>query len=167
MSQWRGNWKIWPVSCPEITKSSYTACPNEEGTERIESGRCKKLRKALHSMSQWRGNWKIANYYQQMMRRQQLHSMSQWRGNWKSLLAPIGLVVAISYTACPNEEGTERSWLPLVCSTAQSVTQHVPMKRELKVHIVLQFAVSYIGVTQHVPMKRELKGLLVPITRIS
>ena len=41
--------------------------------------------------------------------------------------------IVFSYTACPNEEGTERARGRWRIRIGQAVTQHVPMKRELKV----------------------------------
>ena len=85
---------------------SYTACPNEEGTERKVFTYSARYPMTLHSMSQWRGNWKDRwNTPQNLNLR--LHSMSQWRGNWKF---------------CN----------PGITFKEVSVTQHVPMKRELK-----------------------------------
>ena len=155
MSQWRGNWK-WNLSTIQLRKNSvtqhvpmkrelkeresgtsplfflsYTACPNEEGTERRWSLPAMISSPSLHSMSQWRGNWKSGNF----------RHMSKAQSG---------------YTACPNEEGTERHITMRGALAPNGVTQHVPMKRELKVglRVVYQRAKR---VTQHVPMKRELK----------
>ena len=85
---------------------SYTACPNEEGTERRATKAFDYTALQLHSMSQWRGNWKW-KYPPSLRPLLKLHSMSQWRGNWKCLLFDYA-------------------------GKKYSVTQHVPMKRELK-----------------------------------
>ena len=85
------------------------------------------------------------------------------------------------YRACPDEEGTERTFSTNGESNSGQVTQHVPMKRELKVYHILMIirkwrcytacpdeegterlglglvAFDLVEVTQHVPMKRELK----------
>ena len=133
MSQWRGNWK-WSRLKPYPMVSSYTACPNEEGTERFPPLYSKTVYTALHSMSQWRGNWKWWCY---------------WYHPWLNR----------SYTACPNEEGTERSASQAERPYPNEVTQHVPMKRELK-GIIMGVQKNKWGVTQHVPMKRELKVIM-------
>ena len=43
-----------------------------------------------------------------------------------------GETFIISYTACPNEEGTESLIHGDIFDPHNVVTQHVPMKRELK-----------------------------------
>ena len=85
--------------------------------------------------------------------------MSQWRGNWKPKDERFRALIKTSYTACPNEEGTESFDIVNFTSILIFVTQHVPMKRELKVWVIAPVPVLSGIVTQHVPMKRELKGI--------
>ncbi len=66
-----------------------------------------------------------------------------------------------SYTDHPYEEGTETKFTCSSWGTAHTVTQTIPMKRELKPRTIRLLRESPSTVTQTIPMKRELKRSVI------
>ncbi len=70
--------------------------------------------------------------------------------------------LSISFRRCPDEEGTESFLLHYKFPSKTSVSEGVPMKRELKATANFTPREAAARVSEGVPMKRELKDCSSP-----